>query len=372
MKEMKRFYLLCFFFTCSLNAAGQLNLEDTEQSSIDSNSKHGLSVTAFLETYLALATNGTINNNLPGFIYSYNRVNEVNINLALFKLSYTDKASRFNLGLMSGTYANANLSSEPGVLKNIYEANAGVRVSKRKEIWIDAGILPSHIGFETAVSKDCPTLTRSMMADNSPYYEAGVRLSYSGDDWYMAFLILNGWQRIQRPEGNSGIAAGAQVMYKKGNKLTLNYSNYAGTEKQDSIKKNRFFNNLFATYKLTKKSELTGCADIGFEQSGLNNNEINTWWTFAIFFRHTFSEKWALASRIEYYEDKSGIIINRLNQQPFQTWAFSLNADLKIGKLMLWRTEAKALKSSNDQFADKDGNSFNSIGLFTTSLLFNF
>ena len=52
--------------------------------------------------------------------------------------------SRANIALAVGTYMNANYAAEPGVLKNIYEANAGVKISNNKNIWVDAGILPSH------------------------------------------------------------------------------------------------------------------------------------------------------------------------------------------------------------------------------------
>jgi hypothetical protein len=36
--------------------------------------------------------------------------------------------------------------------------------------------MPSHIGFESVISADCWTLTRSLLAENSPYYETGMRL----------------------------------------------------------------------------------------------------------------------------------------------------------------------------------------------------
>ena len=90
----------------------------------------------------------------PPFVYSYNRTGEVNINLAYIKASFVNRTVRSNLAVIAGTYSNANLASEPGVLKNIFEANAGVRLSKHREFWIDAGVLPSHIGFETATGKD--------------------------------------------------------------------------------------------------------------------------------------------------------------------------------------------------------------------------
>ena len=74
--------------------------------------------------------------------------------------------------MAAGTYMNANYAAEPEYLKNIYEANAGIKISKNENLWIDVGILPSHIGFETAIRKDNWTLTRSMVAENSPYYES--------------------------------------------------------------------------------------------------------------------------------------------------------------------------------------------------------
>lgn len=115
-----------------------------------------------------------------------------------------------------GSYMNANYAAEEGVLKNIYEANVGVKLSKTKNLWIDAGILPLHIGFESAIGADCFTLTRSMMAENSPYFETGAKLSYSADNgkWDMAILVLNGWQRMQRVEGNTTPAFGHQLTFR--------------------------------------------------------------------------------------------------------------------------------------------------------------
>lgn len=163
------------------------------------------SVDGYIETYYVYDFNNPESNTRPGFIYSFNRHNEVNLNLGFIRGSYNTNNVRTNLALMSGTYANANLTGEPGVLKNVFEANAGVKISAIKNLWIDAGIFGSHIGFESAVGKDCWNLTRSIQADNTPYYEAGVRISYTTDNekWFLSGLVLNGWQRIQRVEGNS-------------------------------------------------------------------------------------------------------------------------------------------------------------------------
>ncbi len=80
------------------------------------------------------------------FLYTYNRQNEFNLNLGLVKANYSTENMRANFALMGGTYAHDNLSAEQDALKLINEANVGFKISKTKNIWIDAGIMPSHIG----------------------------------------------------------------------------------------------------------------------------------------------------------------------------------------------------------------------------------
>ncbi|KAF5272975.1 hypothetical protein FQR65_LT17253 [Abscondita terminalis] len=102
-------------------------------------------------------------------------------------------------------------------------------------------IMPSHIGWESAIGKDNYTLTRSLAAENSPYFETGVRLSYTTDNgkWYLSGLVLNGWQRIAKPEGNQSISFGHQVTYKPSEKITLNSSSFIGNDKSREEKRMR-------------------------------------------------------------------------------------------------------------------------------------
>src|SRR4051794_35041540 len=88
-----------------------------------SDSLKSIEVIAYLETFYSYDFGRPSNHLRPSFIYSYNRHNEVNINLGFIKLNFFKDNIRANLALMTGTYANANLATEPGVLKNIFEAN---------------------------------------------------------------------------------------------------------------------------------------------------------------------------------------------------------------------------------------------------------
>lgn len=139
------------------------------------------------------------NHKKSNFIYNHKSHNEFNVNLAMAKASYLEENVRGSFALMVGNYAQYNLSAEPNWAQFIYEANIGVKLSKKNNIWLDAGIMPSHIGFETAIGADNSTLTRSILAESSPYYQSGIKLSYSNkkETFTTAFLVLNGWRRIK-------------------------------------------------------------------------------------------------------------------------------------------------------------------------------
>ncbi len=79
-------------------------------------------VSGYIETYFSYDLGNPDNHNRPGFVYSHNRHNEVNLNLGFIKAAYQKNNVRGNLALMTGTYANANLAAESATLKNIYKA----------------------------------------------------------------------------------------------------------------------------------------------------------------------------------------------------------------------------------------------------------
>ncbi|MGC3943772.1 MAG: porin [Chryseolinea sp.] len=331
-------------------------------------------VSGYVDVYYVYDFNKPENNTRPSFIYSYNRHNEFNLNLGYIKGSYTTDRVRANLALMAGTYANANLAAEPGVLKNIFEANAGVKISKTKNFWVDAGIFGSHIGFESAVGKDCWTLTRSILADNTPYYEAGAKISYTTDNgkWFLSGLILNGWQRIQRVDGNSLPSFGTQITFKPTESITLNSSTFIGTDKPDSARQMRYFHNLYGIFQLSDKVGITVGFDYGVEEKNPDTNATNPWFSPVIIARFSITDKLALAVRGEYYQDEYGIIIATGTPNGFKTSGISANFDYQIVPNALWRVEVRNLTSKDDVFVDGDNNPSNTNTFVSTSLAVSF
>jgi hypothetical protein len=306
----------------------------------------------YLEMYYAYDFGNPTDHNRPGFVYAYSRHNEVNLNLGYLKAAYQTKSIRANLALMSGTYTNANLASEADVLKNIFEANAGVKISKKKNLWIDAGIFASHIGFESAIGKDCWNLSRSILADNSPYYESGAKISYSSNNekWFISGLYLNGWQRIQRIDGNNTPAFGHQLTYKPHSKMTLNSSSFVGNVKPDSSKQIRYFHNFYGQFKVTSKVGLTVGFDIGAEQKATGSSSYNTWYSPVIIAQYFLTNKKSISVRGEYYNDAQGVIISTNTPNGFQTYGYSLNFDYKITENSVWRIECRGFQSKDNLF----------------------
>lgn len=333
-----------------------------------------LKISGYAELYYQFEANNPKNNLRPSFIYSHNRNNEVNLNLGFIKANYETDKLRANLSLATGTYMNANYSAESGVLKNIYEANVGIKISKSKNLWIDAGILPSHIGFESAVSKDCWALTRSLQAENSPYFESGAKISYTSNSrkWFLSGLVLNGWQRIQRVAGNSTVAFGHQLTYKPTEKITLNSSSFIGNDKPDSIRQMRYFHNLYGIFQLTDRFALTTGFDIGAEQKAKGSEQYNVWYSPVMIAKFSPTEKLSFAVRGEYYQDKKGVIIATGTDNGFQTFGYSLNADYWILPNLVWRTEVKNMNSKDPIFLSRNeafkNNNFSAV----TSLAVSF
>lgn len=335
---MKKLLLLLFLFkTFLLKAQG------------DSVQKWSFS--GYGEFYYSYDFAEPSNHEKGNFIFNHKRHNEISTNLIIVKAQYRDEKVRSNLALMTGNYAQYNLSKEPVWAQFVHEANFGFRLSKNNRLWLDAGILPSHIGFESTVSADCWTVTRSILAENSPYYESGLRLSYLNkrENLSLGFLVLNGWQKIQKPNSIQTPSMGMQFNFKASKMLTLNYSNFLGTDKPDSLNAWRTYHNFYVQYDGRKKLGLIAGFDIGTDKYDFRN--YGFWFSPVLILRYSLSKKSALAARGEYYQDKHQIIIPTNTANGFQVSGVSVNYDFRLNRNIQWRVEGKRYYSKDKIFS---------------------
>lgn len=326
-----------------------------------------LSVQLFAESYASVIPNRPYTKTRPAFFVNDTRANNAGINLALAKLHYSTKRFRTNFGLMAGDYPTANLSNEAKWARNIYEANVGFKLSTEYNMWLDAGILPSHIGVETVIGKDNYTATRSIVADNTPYYETGVRLSSKpNNSWYLAMLALTGWQTISVPANQLGTHWGIQVTHTPTPKWTFNSSSYVG---QVFYGRNltRVYSNLYATYAINERTAVNLGWDIGFQENEADGSKTDTWNDITAIVSYKLKPgKWAMAVRYERFLDYKNLMLKLpvTTYYEFNVNHASFNLDWQPVKNLLFRAEANYMQSpfhlffKGDELAAKQFSAF--------------
>lgn len=339
--------------------------------------------TVFADLYYA-RTNPTPPDNRRPYVTQSVYTNEMQLNHGLFHVEGENEKVRFGLGGHTGSYVEANYAGEPEQYQYIYEARVGVNLWK--DLWLDAGIFPSHIGMESAMSIDNQTYTRSLMAENSPYYESGAKLSWEGfENWTFSVLALNGWQKIRNT--NNDMALGTQVEYSK-NGFTFNYSTFIGNEApSEERRQTRYFQNFFIAWEPDEKWEIRAAFDIGFQAKNydswfqrLENQDINLinrqtrdtgmfrWYTNALIVSYWITPEFRIAGRVEYFHDPRQLIVQTDSPNGYQVTSGSVNFDYFITKNTALRFEYRTFSSMDLIFARDEGNPANFENLAVVSI----
>jgi hypothetical protein len=332
-----------------------------------------LTTYGFVDAYYGYDFDHANGNNRLSFLYSHGRQNEFTINQALVGLRYDDGKVRGALGLHAGTYVAANYAAEDPVLQHVYEAYAGFRPFAKA--WLDAGIFGAHMGFESAISKDNWTLTRSVMAENAPYYESGARFTYEvGPKLTLTGLVLNGWQNIR--ETNQAKALGTQLQWKPSGKLLLNSSTFYGNEQPSTeAVRRRYFHNFYITYAATERTNLALVFDVG-KQQGVASEKYDTWHAASAFLKYKLADKFSTTLRGEYYFAERGVLIQRIKpaatDADFRVAGGSLNLDYLPSRNVAFRVEGRYLNGVKGVFARSDNPDNRSYGNVTTSIALSF
>ena len=321
-----------------------------------------IKVSGFLETYYAYDfSNPTTETKLP-FMYNYNRHNEFNVNNGLIRAQLQYGNAYASIAVHAGTYVDDNYASED--IKLVSEAYVGMYLNDNKKSSIEVGIMPSYIGFESATTATNLTLTRSILAENSPYFMTGIKYNYKPNDkWSFSGLVTNGWQRINKPDKTVAPALGTQVVYKPSEKTTLNWSTFIGKEFYGTELAMRYFNNLFWDNTWNSKWRTILGFDFGIQDSSSLNDKHLYWMSPVLITQYSINSNWQTAVRVEYYQDEDNVIVP--TSDAFKTSGASINFDYLLNSKVKLRTEARYFDSKEAIFFDNKSNTF----FVTTSLM---
>jgi hypothetical protein len=316
------------------------------------------------------------------------RHNEFNVNLAFAEANVAADRYRGRLAVQFGTSVQANYLGEPrlgqvsgpDVQQYLQEAVAGYRVARG--LWVDGGIFFSNLGMESWVSRDNPTYTRSLVADYSPYYSTGVKLTYAATPTLSARVDLtNGWQNVS--ENNQGKGAGLRLDYAPTAAATVSYYNFFGEEAGTRL---RTFNGVGA--RVTRGPlTLLGQADVGTQRRPAGRRGASVWYGLLAVARVRVAPAVALSARAERYDDRDQVVLVTgtapvgpngavVANPAFRGGGASLGVDVAPvtgSARLLWRTEARGFRTRDAVFPDgPNGGPRRAGGFAVTSLALTF
>ncbi len=324
-------------------------------------------ITAGVDVYYGYDFNRPLNRNRQ-YVTVAARHNEFNLNWGFIKANYDDNRIRANMALHTGTYPVFNYANEPSdLLKLIAEANAGIRISDM--LWVDVGIMPSHIGYENTFSFHNEMYTHSFMAEHTPYFSTGIQFTAAlSESFDFRFVVLNGWQNIA--ETNSGKSVGIQLNYRPAPDLELNYSNYLGNESpvRDDIKL-RFYNHFYAKYFIQDNWHIVGSFDYG-RQELLNSEETGNLFAFLAITQYDINEHFNIAARLEHFNDQEEILVGTGTPNGFTNSNLGIALNYFPVSFAKLRIEGRSYTSPDDIYDAGENDSQNTF-LLVGSLAVN-
>jgi len=310
--------------------------------------KDSIHFSGYTEIYFAQDQHNWNNHERPDFLYSHTSTNHFALNTAVIDFKYSSARVKTQLSLVEGTYANKVTSAEPIGFGALYVGNISYKLSGSRNFFLQAGIFPSHIGIETAIGFSNLSLSRSLAAENSPYYESGVALQYTSknEKWYASALLLNGWQTMTLISSQTSPGLGMQLQYKPNDNIVLNYSNYIGDVRVADSTQARFYQDIYADVQVKEKLHIQAQLDYAV-QSTLGNSYNKNWSTGFVGVAYKINEKLTAVGRGEWMNDPSSLVVlSNTNQM----WGYSFNFNYKLDEHLLFRAEYRNLNSKVNSF----------------------
>lgn len=309
------------------------------------------------------------------------RSNEFNLNLAHLEATVDSNKLRGRFALQAGTSVQSNYAGEPSrgsvsgpdLSRHIQEARLGYRVSDKT--WVDAGIFFAHVGAESWISSNNLTLTRSLVADFSPYYLSGVKVTHAASDALsLQFLVVNGWQNIS--ENNTDKTVGTGIEY-SWDSFSLAYNTLIGNEVSSDLNgapragEFRHFHNLILRSLLSGRFEWAAQLDFGFQRKP-SSSDYSHWVGASLMGRYDIGGGQKVSLRLESFNDPDQVIIVTGLPENFNVIGASVGFDQLLEHGLLWRTELRYLRADNELFPNSTANFSRDNLTATTSLALSF
>lgn len=335
-------------------------------SRASANDSTSITVSAMADVVYSLSFNSPADH-VRAYTTQPSRDREIGLMLGHLSVAASNENFRGRIAIQEGWFTRANYVGADSSWRNLQEASVGIRIAQG--LWLDGGVMFSHIGYESMIARDNLTLGRSLTADYTPYYSTGLALAWSPiDELTITGLVLNGWQQIV--DINGDLSLGTRVYWKPSSTVAVNWSTYYGNDQPNGAEAlMRFHNNFYVEIKPT--SDITAVALADFCMQEAPNGESTQQWYLGAIGAWAFAQDFRVALRAEHYEDPDHIFIVPLNGASFITTGLSANLDFRPTTATLLRCEIRTLLADDDVFPSEDGySSSDTFVTFSTSIAF--
>lgn len=283
-----------------------------------------MNVTGFVDGYysydfehphasVASVPAGTSGADVAGFRAFDAPIQQLRLNMVELTIAKPPDASNNRLGydltFGFGNAMNVVNSTDPGGLgfaQYLKEAYFSYLAPVGKGLQIDFGKFVTQHGAEVIETKDNWNYSRGILFSYAiPFYHFGLRSKYALNDKYnFSAYLVNGWNNIV--DNNTGKTVGLQFGWTPNKKVSFVQNYMVGPEETGNNDNIRELWDSVVTYTPTGKLSLMANYDYGRgdRMAGVSNV---VWWSgIAGYARYAFNDKYALALRYEYYDDKYG------------------------------------------------------------------
>lgn len=227
----------------------------------------------------------------------------------------------YHVALGFGQALNVVNGSEPqaglGFDQYLKEAYFSYLAPVGKGLQVDVGKFVTPHGAEVIETKDDWNYSRGVLFTYAiPYYHFGMRAKYAFNDKYsLTGYFVNGWNNVV--DNNTGKTYGLTFAWNPNKKFGITQNYMAGPEQNNINSTWRQLSDTVFTYSPTSRLSFMLNGDYGrgdrFTIPETDTLSHPVFWTgVAGYVKYAFSDKSALATRYEYYDDHDGFTTGTL------------------------------------------------------------
>lgn len=262
------------------------------------------------------------------------RANTAHVNIGKITIDRAPAPVGFHLDVGFGQTMDwmHSTNRDPEAWKYFEQAYVSVKPKSWHGLEVDAGQFVTSAGAEVIETNQNWNYSRSLLfAWAIPYYHFGIRASFPiGAHFTAGLQLLNGWNNIEPL--NSGKTVGITGAY-AWKKVTWSHNYYVGPEKYHTTQGLR---NLYDTTVLVNATDkLSYYVNFDYGRDKNIGTGASQWVGIAGAARYLIGKKYAIAARLEWFDDQDGFSTGTAQQVK----EFTLTGEYRMTSWLMSRLE---------------------------------